>query len=184
MRLSYEPKPVDLSMFTLWMSPETVRHSLNEPITRSLPERWISVFVTSSGTIILSPAMREPSSIVGGTFCGGAGGGGGGGGGGAPITPLRSPPTTPPTTPPSTPPSSPFGSPLSSTSLTSCFSILTGWTMSLTLIFFGVIWTSCGFAPPLGGGGGGGGGGATARSIVVLGRSSCSMSQIVLAHIE
>ena len=51
----------------------------------------------------------------------------------------------------------------------SCFSILTGWTMSLTLIFFGVIWTSCGFAPPGGGGGGGGGGGATARSIVVFG---------------
>src|SRR5690606_9740592 len=121
---------------------------------------------------------------VGGTFCGGAGGGGGGGGGGgAPSTPLRSPPTTPPATPPSTPPSTPFGSPLSSTTCGCCLSILTGWTMSLTLIFFGVIWTVCGFAPPGGGGGGGGGGGATARSMLVFGRSSCSISQIVLIHI-
>src|SRR5688500_14441410 len=148
-------------MLTLLIAPVTVRHSLKLPMMRSLPERWISVFVTSSGLMFLSPEMREPSSSVGGTFCGGAGGGGGGGGGGgAPITPLRSPPTTPPATPPSTPPSTPAASPASST-LVSCFSILTGWTMSLTLIFFGVIWTSCGFAPPGGGGGGGGGGGAT-----------------------
>jgi hypothetical protein len=73
---------------------------------------------------------------------------------------------------------------LSWTCATSCFSILTGWTMSRTLIFFGWIWTSCGFAPPGGGGGGGGGGGATARSIDVLGRSSCSRSQIVLIHMN
>src|SRR3984885_5978605 len=179
---SYAANPVDFTMVTPLMSPPTVRHSLNEPITRSFPDRWISVFVTSSGTMFLSPAMREPSSNVGGTICGGAGGGGGGGGGGgAPTTP----PTTPPATPPSSPPTSPLGSPLSSVcGATSCFSILTGWTMSRTLIFFGWIWTSCGFAPPGGGGGGGGGGGATAGPIVVFGGSGCSRSQIVLIHMN
>src|ERR1700748_2158880 len=55
--------------------------------------------------------------------------------------------------------------------------------MSFTRIFFGVIVTSLGLAPPLGGGGGGGGGGAIARSTVFFGRSSCSMSQIVFIHI-
>src|SRR6476661_2105004 len=127
-------------MLTVWIAPATVRHSLKLPTMRSLPERWISVLVTSSGLMFFSPAIREPSSSVGGTFCGGAGGGGGGGGGGgAPATPLMSPPTTPPATPPTSPPSTPLGSPWSSTFWTSCFSILTGWTMSLTLIFFGVI---------------------------------------------
>src|SRR4051812_30369035 len=152
-------------MFTPVPSPLRLMHSLKLAMILSLPERWISVFVTSSGAIIFSPAIREPSSIAGGTFCGGAGGGGGGGGGGgAPTTP----PTTPPATPPSSPPTSPLGSPFSSVVWTaSCFSILTGWTMSLTLIFLGVMVCSCGFAPPGGGGGGGGGGGATARSIVV-----------------
>src|SRR5688572_17942125 len=151
---------------------------LKLPMILSLPDRWISVLVTSSGTICFSPAMREPSSIVGGTFCGGAGGGGGGGGGGAPTTPLMSPPTTPPATPPSSPPSSPSVWPTSSIFCGSFFSILTGWTMSLTLTFFGWSCWVCGFAPPLGGGGGGGGGGATARSTLVLGRSSISISQI------
>src|SRR5215831_13607172 len=128
-------------MLTVVTSPWTLRHSLNEPTTLSLPERWISTLVVSSGEICFSPAMREPSSICGATLVGGAGGGGGGGGGGAPITPLMSPPTTPPSTPPSSPPSTP------TTSLAcfcSCFSILTGWTMSLTVRFLGVITTSCG----------------------------------------
>src|SRR5262249_7097348 len=106
--------------------------------------------------MFFSPAIRLASSAVGGTFCGGAGGGDGGGG--AATTPLRSPPTTPPSTPPSTP----LGSPVSIGGATSCFSIFTGWTMSRTFTFFGVIVTSLGFTPPLGGGGGGGGGGAIA----------------------
>src|SRR5712671_3972920 len=79
--------------------------------------------------MFFSPAMRLASSAVGGTFCGGAGGGGGGGGGGAATTPPRSPPTTPPSTPPSTP----LGSPVSIGASTSCFSILTGCTMSRIL---------------------------------------------------
>src|SRR5215475_803695 len=161
------------------MLPSAVMHSLKLPISLSLPDRLISVLVTSSGTMFFSPAIRLASSAVGGTFCGGAGGGGGGGGGGAATTPLRSPPTAPPSTPPSTP----LGSPLSIGGATSCFSIFTGWTMSRTFTFLGVIVTSLGLTPPLGGGGGGGGGGAIARSTPVLGRSSCSMSQIVLIHI-
>src|SRR5262245_29713311 len=160
------------------MLPSSVMHSLKLPISLSLPDRLISVLVTSSGTMFFSPPMRSASSAVGATFWGGAGGGGGGGGGGAATTPLRSPPATPPSTPPSTP----LGSPVSTGGATSCFSILTGCTMSRTRIFFGVIVTSCGFTPPLGGGGGGGGGGAIARSTVLLGRSSCSMSQIVFTH--
>src|SRR5215217_4997427 len=56
--------------------------------------------------------------------------------------------------------------------------------MSFTRIFLGVMTTSLGFTPPLGGGGGGGGGAAIARSIEFLGRSSCSISQIVLTHID
>src|SRR5690349_19997866 len=129
--------------------------------------------------MFFSPAMRLASSAVGGTFCGGAGGGGGGGGGGAATTPLRSPPATPLSTPPSTP----LRSPVSTGGATSCFSIFTGWTMSRTFTFFGVIVTSLGLTPPLGGGGGGGGGGAIARSTALLGRSSCSSSQLVFNHI-
>src|SRR5262245_25480187 len=129
--------------------------------------------------MFFSPEIRLASSAVGGTFCGGAGGGGGGGGGGAATTPVRSPPTAPPSTPPSTP----LGSPASTTGGASFCSIFTGWTMSRTFTFFGVIVTSLGFTPPLGGGGGGGGGGAMARSTALLGRSSCSRSQIVFTHI-
>src|SRR4051812_24455344 len=143
---------------------------------RSLPERLISVLVTSSGTMFFSPAIRSASSAAGVTVWGAGGGGGGGGGGGAATTPLRSPPATPPSTPPSTP----LGSPTSTGAATSCFSIFTGWTMSLTFTFLGVIWTSLGFTPPLGGGGGGGGGAPIARSTEFLGRSSCSTSQILL----
>src|SRR5882762_9087907 len=130
--------------------------------------------------MFFSPAIRLASSAVGAPLGGGAGGGGGGGGGGAATTPLRSPPTAPPSTPPSTP----LTSPVSTGAATSCFSIFTGWTMSFTFTFLGVMTTSLGLAPPLGGGGGGGGGAAIARSIEFLGRSSCSMSQIVLTHIE
>src|SRR5215510_680858 len=161
------------------MLPSAVRHSLKLPISLSLPDRLISVLVTSSGTMFFSPEIRLASTVVGAPLWGGAGGGGGGGGGGAATTPLRSPPTAPPSTPPSTP----LGSPVSTGGATSCFSIFTGWTMSRTLTFFGVIVTSLGFTPPLGGGGGGGGGGAMARSTAFLGRSSCSTSQIVLTHI-
>src|SRR5580698_6679289 len=127
---SYAGKPVDFIIDTTLIAPSTVRHSLNEPTTRFLPERWISILVTSVGSIILLPAIREPSSICGATFCGGDGGGGGGGGG-APSAPLMSPPTTPPSTPPSSPPSTPATS--VDSCLTSCFSIFTGWTMSFTV---------------------------------------------------
>src|SRR5262249_4852566 len=160
------------------MLPSAVMHSLKLPMSLSFPDRLVSVLGTSFGKIFLSPETRLSSSAVGATFCGGAGGGGGGGGGGAATTPLRSPPATPPSTPPSTP----VGSPVATGGGASCFSIFTGCTMSLTRIFFGVICTSCGFTPPFGGGGGGGGGGAMARSTVFFGRSSCSMSQIVLIH--
>src|SRR5439155_20478190 len=84
--------------------------------------------------------------------------------------------------PPSTPPSSPAVV-LVSWTWGAAFSILTGWTMSLTLILCGSMTCTFGFAPPLGGGGGGGGGGATARSVETFGRSSISMSQIVFTHI-
>src|SRR5947207_3414552 len=50
-------------------------------MTLSLPERWISAFVTSLGTMFVLPAMREPSSSCGGTGLGvgevGANGGSG-----------------------------------------------------------------------------------------------------------
>src|SRR5205085_12663538 len=70
-----------------------------------------------------------------------------------------------------------------STTCCSSSSILSGWAMSLSLFF---LWESacvCGFSSSGGGGGGGGGGGASARSTVVFGRSSCSISQSDFAHI-
>src|SRR5215470_19006836 len=171
--VSYDANPVLLSWFTLVIAPAAFKHSLNEPTICVLPERWISVLVTSSGTMFFSPAVRDASSAVGATICGGAGGGGGGGGGGgAPSTPLGSPFSWPPSWPVSTP----FGSAFDCCCTCSRFSIFTGWTMSLTLIFFGTTCWSLGLAPPLGGGGGGGGGGANAMSDVPFGGSSCSIS--------
>src|SRR5882672_9873432 len=74
--LSYGGKPDDFSCVTELIEPSAARHSLNELIVFSLPERVISVFVWSSGTIAFSPAIRLASSAVGAMFCGVATGGG------------------------------------------------------------------------------------------------------------
>src|SRR5512133_2597106 len=78
---SYAGKPDDLSFVTAATEPSTLMHSLNELMNLSLPERAISVFVLSSGTISFVPATRCASSNVGGTLVGARGGGGIGGGG-------------------------------------------------------------------------------------------------------
>src|SRR5690349_9462605 len=78
---SYAGKPDDFMTFTLAMLPPRSMHTFTGTISWVLPERWISVLVTSSGMMFLSPETRWASSAVGAMFCGGAGGGGGGGGG-------------------------------------------------------------------------------------------------------
>ena len=61
-----------LIIVTLEIAPLALRHSLNAPTSFVLPERMISVLVTSFGMMFFSPAIRDASSAVGATICGGA----------------------------------------------------------------------------------------------------------------
>src|SRR5512134_2064595 len=165
------------------MPPPVPRQILNDATILALPERWISVLVTSSGSMFFSPEVRSASTAVGATFCGGAGGGGGGGGAGV-GTPLPVPLATPFGSPPSTPSGSPYCSLPAPGAVSTIFSgSFTGWTVSVTFFLVGAFFlTASGFLAPLSGGGGGGGANPPSE-IRPLGSSSFSTSQIDLIHI-
>src|SRR5262245_49602001 len=65
---SYEPDPVGLSTLVVAIRPLLVRHSLNDPISRPLPDAAIALLVERSGMIAFSPATRIASSTFGATF--------------------------------------------------------------------------------------------------------------------
>src|SRR5262245_1409228 len=94
--LSYAGKPDDLSCDTELTLPDADKQILNEATIFALPDRPISVLVTSSGWIILSPEIRFASTAVGATFCGATGLGGGAGSGFGCGTPPPRPSAAPP----------------------------------------------------------------------------------------